>query len=77
MNLYALEYNANGDPCPFASGRSYCDKHMKMLLFLYNQRFCRQTHTHPHPNTFHTQQTETENGLSDWFGGQGLCPHCL
>ena len=35
MNLYALEYNANGDPCPFASARSYCDKHMKILVEIY------------------------------------------
>lgn len=35
MNMYGLEYDENGNPCPFASARSYCDKHMKILVEVY------------------------------------------
>ncbi len=35
MNMYGLEYDENGNPCPFGSARSYCDKHMKILVEVY------------------------------------------
>lgn len=39
MNMFALEYHEydkfTGVPCPMRSAKSYCDKHMKILVEVY------------------------------------------
>jgi hypothetical protein len=35
MNMFPTEEDENGNPCPFRSGRTLCDKHMKILVEVY------------------------------------------